>query len=114
MRRVLALLCLVIAAGALAGTTAATTQPDLTVGIDIALTAKHVKLSQTSIRRGYYVQFHVKNTTPARRTFSLAGRTIVIPAKKSRYMVVDFLVRGRYLYASRGPKHAVRGLFRVS
>ena len=115
MRRLTCLLCLVSAAGALSSTAPATTQPSLTVRIDVGLTAKEVRLSQTSIRRGYYVQFRVRNTTPAKRTFSVAGRTILVPAKKLRYMVVDFLVRGRYAYASRGPQNsAIRGLFRVS
>jgi hypothetical protein len=114
VRRVLPLLCLLVILGGTTGTAAATTEPSLTVGVNVALTTTHVKLSQASVRRGYYVRFLVRNTTPARRTFSLAGRTIAIPAKKSRYMVVDFLVRGRYLYASRGPRNAIRGLFRVS
>jgi hypothetical protein len=114
VRRLALLVCLACALGALSATAFATTEPSLTVGIDVALSAKKVKLSQTSIRRGYYVEFRVRNTTPARRTFSVAGKTIAIPAKKLRLMVVDFLVRGHYLYASRGPKSAVRGLFRVS
>ena len=115
MRRLACLLCLVCAAGATSGTAPATTQPSQTVRIDVGLTAKQVRLSQSSIQRGYYVQFRIRNTTPAKRTFSVAGRTILVPPKKLRYMVVDFLVRGRYHYASRGPQSsAVRGLFRVS
>ncbi len=115
MRRLLSLLCLAIVAGAIAASASATTQPSSTVAVRVALTTTHVKLSQTSIRRGYYVQFRVHNMTPARRTFSVAGRTIAIPAKRSRYLVVDFLVRGHYLYSSRGPSSsAIRGLFRVS
>jgi hypothetical protein len=115
VRRLACLLCLVCTAGALSGTASATTEPSLTVRIEVGLTTKQVKLSQSSVRRGYYVQFRVRNTTPARRTFSVAGRTIRVPAKKSRLMVVDFLVRGHYLYASRGPSsNAIRGLFRVS
>jgi hypothetical protein len=115
VRRLAPLLCLVSIAGALSAAASATTQPSLTVAVDVALTKSHVQLSQTSIHRGYYVQFRVRNTTPARRTFSVAGTTILVPAKKSRFVVVDFLVRGRYLYASRGPSSsAVRGLFRVS
>jgi hypothetical protein len=115
VRRVLSLFSLVVVVGAIAATASATTEPSLTVAVRVGLTATHVKLSQTSVRRGYYVQFRVRNMTTARRTFSVAGRTIAIPAKKSRYMVVDFLVRGRYLYSSRGPSSsAIRGLFRVS
>jgi len=114
VRRLACLLVLVCIAGAVSATSSATTQPSLTVRIDVGLTSKQVKLSQTSIRRGYYVQFRVRNTTPAKRTFSLAGRTILVPAKKSRLMVVDFLVRGRYRYMSKGPSSAIHGLFRVS
>ena len=115
MRRLVSILCLVCLAGAVSGSASATTEPSLTVRIDVGLTGKQVKLSQSSVRRGYYVQFRVRNTTLTRRTFSVAGRTIRVPAKKSRLMVVDFLVRGRYPYVSRGTSSsAVHGLFRVS
>ncbi len=115
VRRLVSILCLVCLAGAVSGSASATTEPSLTVRIDVGLTAKQVKLSQSSVRRGYYVQFRVRNTTLTRRTFSVAGRTIRVPAKKSRLMVVDFLVRGRYPYVSRGPSSsAIHGLFRVS
>jgi len=115
VRRLVCLLCLVLAGGAVSATALATTEPSLTVRIDVGLTTKQVKLSQSSVRRGNYVQFRVRNTTSARRTFTVAGRTIRVPANKTRLMVVDFLVRGRYLYASRGPSSsAIRGLFRVS
>jgi hypothetical protein len=113
--RLACLLCLVGAAGVVAATASGTTEPSQTVRIDVGLTTTHVKLSQGSIRRGFYVQFRVRNTTAAKRTFSIAGRKILVPAKKSRFLVVDFLARGRYPYASRGPSsNAVRGLFRVS
>jgi hypothetical protein len=112
--RLLVLLGLVCTLGALSATASATTEPSLTVAVNVALSTKKVALSQTSVRRGYYVQFRVKNTTAAARTFSVAGRSIAVPAKKSRFIVVDFLVRGRYPYASRGPRAAVHGIFRVS
>jgi hypothetical protein len=114
VRALLGLLALTLVLGAFTGAAAATTEPSLTVGIGVTLTKKNVTFTQTSVRRGYYVQFRVRNATPARRTFSVAGRTIAVPAKRSRFMVVDFLVRGRYLYSSRGRGNAIRGLFRVS
>jgi hypothetical protein len=115
VRRLAGLLCLACVTGSTAVTASATTQPSLTVRIDVGLTSKQVRLSQSSVRRGYYVQFRVRNTTASRRSFSIAGRTIAVPPNELRLMVVDFLVRGRFLYASRGPSSsAVRGLFRVS
>ena len=113
MRRLLPIVCLAIVLGAISGTASATTEPSLTVAVRVALASGKVTLSQTSVKRGYYVQFRVRNTTSARRTFSVAGRKIAIPAKKSRYMVVDFLVRGRYRYTSAGPRNSLRGIFRV-
>jgi hypothetical protein len=93
----------------------ATTQPDLIVGVDVALKAHAVTLSAKQVRRGYYVQFKVRNTTSKRRLFTLAGRTIAVPAQKFRYLVINFDVRGTYRYVSRpaagGP---VRGTFVVS
>ena len=112
--RLLALAALVVALGPLAATARATTAPSLTVRVEVALSSTKVKLSQTSIRRGSFALFRVRNTTHARRTFTMAGRTIAVPARTLRSMVVDFLVRGRYRYTSRGPRSAVRGIFRVS
>lgn len=92
----------------------ATTRPDLIVGVDVALKAHAVTLSAKHVRRGYYVQFKVRNTTPSPRTFTLAGRKISVPAKKLRYLVISFGVRGKYRYSSRpvsGP--AVVGTFSV-
>jgi hypothetical protein len=114
VRSLLVLLALALVLGASAAAAHATTRPSLTVRIDVSLTATKVKLSFTTLPRGYYGLFRVRNTTPKRRTFTLAGRTIAIPAKTMRSMVVDFLVRGRYRYASRGPTSAVHGIFRVS
>jgi hypothetical protein len=93
----------------------ATTQPDLIVGVDVALKAHAVTLSAKQVRRGYYVQFRVRNTTPSRRIFTLAGRKISVPARKLRYLVISFDVRGRYHYSSRPASGtAVVGTFSVS
>jgi len=114
MRLTVVLLALALVLGASAGAAPATTEPSLTLRIDVSLTTTKVKLSPAEIRRGYYALFRVRNTTPKQRTFTMAGRTIAIPAKTMRSMVVDFLVRGHYRYASRGERSAVRGIFRVS
>jgi hypothetical protein len=93
----------------------ATTQPDLIVGVDVALKAHAVTLSAKQVRRGYYVQFRVRNTTPSARVFTLAGRKISVPAKKLRYLVISFDVRGKYRYSSRPASGtAVVGTFSVS
>ena len=94
----------------------ATTRPDLIVGVDVALRTKTVTLSSKQVRRGYYVQFKVRNTTSSRRIFTLAGRTIAVPPRKFRYLAINFGVRGTYHYASRsaGGSNAIRGTFRVS
>jgi hypothetical protein len=110
MRRVLVVLgCACV----LAAPSSATTLPSLTVGVNVSLKEKGISLSQNSVHRGYYVQFRVRNTTPLKRTFSVAGRSIVVPAKKLRLMAVEFDVRGTYPYVSRG-RTAARGIFRVS
>ena len=69
---------------------------------------------RSSVNRGYYVQFGVRNTTATRRIFTLAGRTIAVPPRKLRLLAISFGVRGTYRYVSRGAGTAVRGTFRVS
>jgi hypothetical protein len=112
--RRIAVLTVLLVAGTVCASVSATTAPALTVRIDVALSVKRVTLSQTSIRRGYYAQFRVRNRTAAHRIFTIAGRSIRVPARKVRLVVVDFLVRGRYPYASRGPQSVARGVFRVN
>jgi len=83
--------------------------------VNVALTPNAVTLSAKQVRRGYYVEFKVRNATPSRRLFSVAGRTIAIPPRKFRYLVINFLVRGTYPYVSRRNNGAaIRGTFRVS
>ena len=112
-RAATALLCAAVLSTVAAGASA-TTLPSLTVYVTVALKAKTVKLSSHSVRRGNYVQFRVRNTTRHRRTFSVAGRSIAVPARKLRLMAVEFDVRGRYRYVSRAGRTATRGVFRVS
>src|SRR2546423_1769045 len=45
----------------------ATTEPGLIVGVDVALKPHTVTLSGKSVRRGFYVDFKVRNTTASRR-----------------------------------------------
>jgi hypothetical protein len=109
------LLCLVLVA-VTATNALATTQPDYIVGVNVSLKPNAVTLSSKQVRRGHYVQFKVRNATASRRLFSLAGRTITVPAGKFRYLAISFTVRGTYHYVSRPPAsgNAVRGTFIVS
>jgi hypothetical protein len=79
----------------------ATTAPDTVVPVDVALRSSGVTLSKTLATRGSYVEFRVRNTTATHRSFSVAGRTIAIPAGRLRSLVIFFDARGRYGYASR-------------
>jgi hypothetical protein len=93
----------------------ATTLPDLIVGVSVSLKPETVAVFPKQVRRGYYVQFKVHNATSSRRLFSVAGRTISVPPKKFRYLVISFDVRGKYQYASRKPAGtAVHGTFVVT
>jgi hypothetical protein len=92
----------------------ATTLPSLIFHVSVSLKPSTVTLSAKQVRRGNYVEFKVRNTTAQRRLFSVAGRTIAIPAGKYRLLVVSFDVRGRYSYVSRSTTGtAIRGTFRV-
>ena len=96
-------------------TGAATTMPSLTVRVNVALAPQAVTLSAKQVRRGYYVEFKVQNATAKQRKFSLAGRTIIVPAKKYRLLAISFDVRGTYRYVSRGATGSpVSGTFVVS
>lgn len=106
---------LILAAGILAlpRNGAATTAPSLVVPVKVTLTPQAVRFSAKWAPRGNYVQFNVRNTTAKRRTFSLAGRTIAVPARRGRFLVILFDARGRYVYVSRTSQTAIRGIFRV-
>ena len=103
-----------LAAGTLAVGAGATTMPNLIVPVKVALKPHAVTLSQQRVNRGYYVQFGVRNLTAARRRFSVAGRTILVPARKLRYLAISFNVRGTYKIVSRGGGTTVHSTFRVS
>jgi hypothetical protein len=99
---------------ALPGAARATTEPSTIVSVDVSLAAHAVSFSSKRVPRGNYVQFRVRNATSRRHTFSLAGRSIVVPAKRNRLLVLFFDVRGRYAYVSRAGGTAIRGIFSVS
>jgi len=113
MRAWLALLAAVTALAA-AGGGQATTLPSITVHVKVTLTARSLVLSRPSAARGYTVEFAVRNGTAKRRTFSVAGKTIAVPARKTRLTAVEFQARGKYPVISRSPGSTVRGTFRVS
>jgi hypothetical protein len=92
---------------------AATTLPSLIVTVKVTLTPQAVSLSATRAARGNYVQFRVRNTTAKRHIFTLASRSIVVPARHDRLLVIYFDARGRYTYVSRTPQKAIRGTFRI-
>jgi hypothetical protein len=94
-------------------TAAATTIPSLIVNVKVTLTPHAVSFSAKRAARGNYVQFRVRNTTAKRHTFSLASRTIVVPARRDRLLVIFFDARGRYKYVSRTPQKAINGTFRI-
>jgi hypothetical protein len=113
MKRLVVLALLLVVVAVPSG--AATTLPNLIVHVNVALRPDAVMLSVKKVRRGNYVEFKVSNTTAKQRKFSVAGRTIIVPAKKYRLLVISFDVRGKYRYVSRGTTGAaLQGTFVVS
>jgi hypothetical protein len=106
-------LLLAFGAFALPPSGAATTEPSLIVGVKVTLRAHAVNFSATRVARGYYVQFDVRNTTSQQRTFTLASRSIVVPAHRNRFLAIFFDARGRYRYMSRTHHTVIRGTFRI-
>jgi hypothetical protein len=115
MRALILLAPLILAAGAftMPPIGAATTVPSLIVVVKVTLTPQAVHLSAKRARRGNYVRFDVRNATAKRRTFTLAGRGIAVPARRGRFLVILFDARGRYEYVSRTSQTTIRGVFRV-
>jgi hypothetical protein len=112
--RTLLVLAVAVAIAAVASRASATTMPSLIVPVKVALKPHSLTLSQTRVRRGYYVEFHVHNRTAVRRRFTVVGRTITIPARKLRLLAIEFDVRGVYRIVSRGGGSTIRTTFRVS
>jgi hypothetical protein len=111
--RLVALVLLMLVVAVPSGT--ATPMPSLIVRVSVSLKPSAVTLSTKQVRRGNFVEFKVRNTTAKRRMFSVAGRTIAVPAGKYRLLAISFYVRGKYRYVSRGTTGTpVRGTFVVS
>jgi len=108
------LLAALTAALAVAASAGATTIPSAFVHVRVSLTARTVALSPRFAPRGSTVQFGVRNRTTRTRTFTLAGKHVVVPAGKLRFLGFEFDRRGKYVYVSRGAGRIVRGTFRVS
>jgi hypothetical protein len=91
----------------------ATTQPSLLQHVKVVLTPTKISLSQAATQRGNEVEFAVRNRTRARRVFSIAGKTIAVPATALRLTAISFQARGRYRVVSRTRTSRVTAVFRV-
>lgn len=112
--RLLAALTAAVALVAVTGSADATTVPSTFVHVQVSLTRRDVAMSPRSAPRGSTVEFGVRNRTASARMFTVAGKRIVVPARKLRFLGFEFDRRGRYVYVSRGAGRVVRGTFRVS
>ena len=108
-----AALAALVAAASIASTARATTEPAVLIHVKVELTSAKIFLSRTASPRGYLVEFAVRNRTGARRLFSIAGKTISVPARALRLTAVSFQARGRYRVVSRTPTSRVSAVFRV-
>ena len=91
----------------------ATTQPSLTFHVKAVLTASAIALSPAQAPRGSQVEFAVRNRTPGKRIFSVAGKRIIVPANALRLTAISFQARGIYRVVSRTPTSRVSTVFRV-
>jgi hypothetical protein len=91
----------------------ATTEPSLLQHVKVVLTPSKISLSQAVTQRGNEVEFAVRNRTASRRVFSVAGKTIAVPAKALRLTAISFQARGRYRVVSRTQTSRVTAVFRV-
>lgn len=112
--RTLAALSAVIAIVAVTAPAHATTIPSSFVPVHVSLTAHDVAITPRSAPRGSTVRFGVRNRTTHTRTFTLAGKRVVVPARTLRFLGFEFDRRGVYRYVSSGTGQVVRGTFRVS
>ena len=105
----------VVIACCTAATARATTMPQLLLHVKVALLPSKITLSTASASRGMEVEFAVHNRTTAKRVVTIAGKKIVVPAKKLRITAISFQARGRYKVVSRrvAAKTGVTTIFRV-
>ncbi len=122
-RAVVALLVVAaLAAPATSSSATATTAPDLTIDIKVTLTDSAITLSQTSVKRGQYGRFVVRNAGTRRHDFTfltprnvVVARTKVLRPGERGIVIIDLLYRGRYQVASVVDKKAIgRVVFRVT
>jgi hypothetical protein len=112
--KLVALLIAVTVACCAAATTRATTEPGLLMHVKVQLLPSRIALSSTYAARGLEVEFSVRNKTAAKRYFTVAGKTIVVPAKALRITAISFQARGRYKVVSRVGAKRVTTIFRVT
>jgi hypothetical protein len=104
---------LLLAAASICASAQATTRPSLLVHVKVQLTASKISLSTGSASRGSEVEFSVRNRTPTKRIFSVAGKRIAVPPAGLRLTAISFQARGRYRVVSRTPTSRVSTMFRV-
>lgn len=111
-----ALAAATVVAGAGGATRPSTTEPVRIYPFGITIQEETVKLpSPAVIPFESFAQFRIHNTTPHHRTFSIGGQTVTVRSKGSRILIIEFNLRGKYAYVSKGPKGAkvFRGVIRV-
>jgi hypothetical protein len=113
--RKLLLLAAIVAAPSTAATTHATTEPALLMHVKVGLLPTKITLSSNHAARGLEVEFAVRNRTSAKRIVTIAGKKMIVPAKKLRITAISFQARGRYRVVSRkaASKARVTTIFRV-
>lgn len=112
--RTLLLVGAIVAASCAAATARATTEPALLMHVKVALLPTKITLSSNFAARGLEVEFTVRNKTASRHVFSIAGKTMVVPAKAVRITAISFQARGRYKVVSRVGTRRLTTTFRVT
>lgn len=112
--KLVALLTALLIACCAAATGRATTEPSLLMHVKVGLLPAKITLSSRQAARGLEVEFRVRNWTAARHYFSIAGKTIAVPAKALRITAISFQARGRYTVVSRAGARRVTTIFRVT
>ena len=112
MKKLLALVLLLTVVAVPSG--AATTLPSLIVRVNVALRPSAVTLSVKQVRRGNYVEFKVRNTTPNQRKFMLRAARSPCRPRNYRLLVISFDVRGSTATSAGVVRHGFDGIFVVS
>ena len=96
-----------------AANASATTEPAILMHVKVTVSTARIALSSNHAARGLEVEFRVRNATWARQRFSVAGKTILVPAKAVRLTAISFQARGRYRVVSRTVRKRLTTVFRV-